>query len=247
MKNQMPFTPNGNFDALMRIYKGEVPPTQGVAIATDAGTSEGVKKSWLKRERAKQDADVDTLDKGKNANGGKGDFFGFDKKATEKEIAKALSKKYPNAEVRLQKDEPRKGEFAICVKDANDWNVQNALRDYLAGKDWKFTDRYEGFCKLDGDKEKQHYAFLSFKILTDEAKKKQQEEEQQELAREESERKKKSASIRKEIEKEGGKMPTKADVDRLLIELGKSNDGVGGEWSYWQVMKVLHALSKDMK
>ena len=35
----------------------------GVAIATDAGTSEGVKKSWLKRERAKKDAQVDTLDK----------------------------------------------------------------------------------------------------------------------------------------------------------------------------------------
>jgi len=49
----------------MRIYKGEVPPTQGVAIAQDAGTSEGVKKSWLKRERAKQDANVDTLDKGR--------------------------------------------------------------------------------------------------------------------------------------------------------------------------------------
>ena len=49
----------------MRIYKGEVPPTQGVAIAQDAGTSEGVKKSWLKRERAKEDADLDSADKGK--------------------------------------------------------------------------------------------------------------------------------------------------------------------------------------
>ncbi len=128
MENQKPFTPNGNFDALMRIYKSEVPPTQGVAIATDAGTSEGVKKSWLKRERAKQEGDVDTLDKGK------------------------------------------RNERAVAAKP-----------------------------------------------------------------------------IREEIEKEGGKMPTKADVDKLLIELGKSNDGGKGEWSYWQVMKVLHALSKDMK
>ena len=39
------------------------------AVAQDAGTSAGVKKAWLKRERARQDAQVDTLDKG--SNGGK--------------------------------------------------------------------------------------------------------------------------------------------------------------------------------
>ncbi len=36
------------------------------AVAQDAGTSAGVKKAWLKRERARQDAQVDTLDKGSN-------------------------------------------------------------------------------------------------------------------------------------------------------------------------------------
>lgn len=40
--------------------------TTGYAVATDAGTSEGVKKSWMKRERAKKEAQEDTLDKSKS-------------------------------------------------------------------------------------------------------------------------------------------------------------------------------------
>ena len=40
--------------------------TTGYAVATDAGTSEGVKKSWMKRERAKKEAQEDTLDKAKS-------------------------------------------------------------------------------------------------------------------------------------------------------------------------------------
>ena len=41
---------------------GAAMDSQDVAAAMDAGTSAGVKKSWLKRERAKKEAAVDAAD-----------------------------------------------------------------------------------------------------------------------------------------------------------------------------------------
>jgi len=49
--------------------------TTGYAVATDAGTSEGVKKSWMKRERAKKEAQEDTLDKSKSDKSALGKHF----------------------------------------------------------------------------------------------------------------------------------------------------------------------------
>lgn len=74
-EKQMSNTSN-SFDALMKKYKGDNPSDYSyadTAFAQDAGTSAGVKKAWLKRERAKQDSDLDGIDKNKG-----GEVLSFD-------------------------------------------------------------------------------------------------------------------------------------------------------------------------
>ena len=67
---------SSSIDALMKKYKGDNPSDYSyadTAFAQDAGTSAGVKKAWLKRERAKQDSDLDGIDKNKG-----GEVLSFD-------------------------------------------------------------------------------------------------------------------------------------------------------------------------
>lgn len=152
----MPPPPNSNYDALMRIYKGEVPPTQGVAIATDAGTSEGVKKSWLKRERAKQDADVDTLDKGKKGHG-KDTKYNFEyalKHRAEEGI-------HPIGAVRCQTE----NDLMLAYKDGdNDAinRIKQAMSDAYKGKaqEWQINATYN-------PRKKGEYSFYTEELKSD--------------------------------------------------------------------------------
>lgn len=89
-------------------------------------------------------------------------------KRLEGEIKGFLSNSIPNADVKVVKDQPEKGQFAIAVAGVSDWDLQRALSSYPRTGYWSFTDRYEGNnVKLDGDDKPRKYAFLSFKAKED--------------------------------------------------------------------------------
>lgn len=90
-------------------------------------------------------------------------------KRLESEIKGFLSNSIPNADVKVVKDQPEKGQFAIAVAGTSDDKLMTALSSYPRTGYWSFTDRYEGNnVKLDGDDKPRKYAFLSFKAKAEE-------------------------------------------------------------------------------
>ena len=215
----------------------------------------------------------------------------------EGDIAKFIAKDIPDADVKVVKDEPEKGQFAVAVANVSDDKLNDALRTLPARKDWEFTDKYEGNAvQLKGDKEKRKYAFISFKpkdadadvqkklvkSIKDEydkaglSKKTGQSAEEfvkqfvddakadgftvseksLDLLKQRMDGLKKmkepseADKVRAEFDADnakGGHKFTKADVDRLIVELHKSHSGLEGSWSYYDVANALHQLSKGMK
>ena len=105
-------------------------------------------------------------------------------KRLESEIKGFLSNSIPNADVKVVKDQPEKGQFAIAVAEVSDWDLQRALSSYPRTGYWSFTDRYEGNnVKLDGDDKPRKYAFLSFKAKGTENDKPSETSKQEKIAK----------------------------------------------------------------
>ena len=218
--------------------------------------------------------------------------------ALEGDIKKFIAKDIPDADVKVVKDEPEKGQFAVAVANVSDDKLNDALRTLPARKDWEFTDRYEGNAvQLKGDKEKRKYAFVSFKPKGGESGDVQKKlvksikdeydvtwlsektgqsveefvkqfvddakadgftvsEKSLDLLKQRIDGLKKAKEpteadrVRAEFDADnakGGHKFTKADVDRLIVELHKSHSGLEGQWSFYDVANALHQLSKGMK